>query len=411
MTPGASSVDHVGHRLSPLELASSVVLGVDPRVPPLPDVPPGLTTRVALEQAVLPALLRQPCMVSFSGGRDSSAVLALAAHVARREGLPLPVPITMRFPHFPATSETDWQELVVRHLRLPDWVVLNFDDELDLIGPYAQIVLKRYGVLWPFNAHAHLPLAERAAGGTLLTGRGGDELLIPDMLWGRVNQVLTRRARPTPRDAVRLMTAYGPKPLREWAVRRRVEHTHMRWPWLHDAAADRLTDAWIEEIADAPIRWDRCVDRGWWSTNLNHVGGRSLSLLGAMHDVVVGSPLADPLVLAAIAREGGRAGFASRTGAMRHLVGDLLPEMLIRRTSKATFRGPFWNRHSATFAAAWDGSGVDRDIVDLDALRRHWSGGDDVDARTFGLLQSAWIAAQPVCGSALPGASQDRGAP
>ena len=44
--------------------------------------------RRALEHVVREALLRPPCGVAFSGGRDSSAVLAVAAHVARRDGLP-----------------------------------------------------------------------------------------------------------------------------------------------------------------------------------------------------------------------------------------------------------------------------------------------------------------------------------
>ena len=56
------------------------------------------TPRAAFEAAILPGLRRSPCLVSFSGGRDSSAVLATATAVARREGLPLPVPITHRFP-------------------------------------------------------------------------------------------------------------------------------------------------------------------------------------------------------------------------------------------------------------------------------------------------------------------------
>lgn len=92
----------------------------------------------ALEAAVLPALCRPPCLVVFSGGRDSSAVPA----VARRSGLPDPMPATNRFRGSPATKETEWQELVVRHLGLTDWHVLDRDDELDVIGPVAEQVLR-----------------------------------------------------------------------------------------------------------------------------------------------------------------------------------------------------------------------------------------------------------------------------
>src|SRR4051794_5992486 len=48
----------------------------------------------ALEEALLPALQSGRCRVTFSGGRDSSVVLAGATDVARRLGLADPVPLT-----------------------------------------------------------------------------------------------------------------------------------------------------------------------------------------------------------------------------------------------------------------------------------------------------------------------------
>jgi hypothetical protein len=69
-----------------------------------------------LERLLLEALLEPPCIIGFSGGRDSSALLAVAVQVARREGLDLPVPVTKTYPDVPATDETDWQELVIRWL-------------------------------------------------------------------------------------------------------------------------------------------------------------------------------------------------------------------------------------------------------------------------------------------------------
>src|ERR1700749_707865 len=65
---------------------------------------PGVSAREALESVIRPALERSPCLVSFSGGRDSSAVLAAAAALARREGLPLPIPATIVFPAAAATD-------------------------------------------------------------------------------------------------------------------------------------------------------------------------------------------------------------------------------------------------------------------------------------------------------------------
>ena len=62
----------------------------------------GLTPLAALEEAILPALRRPPCLVSFSGGRDSSCVLAAATRAARREGLQPPVPVTLRVSNAPS---------------------------------------------------------------------------------------------------------------------------------------------------------------------------------------------------------------------------------------------------------------------------------------------------------------------
>src|SRR5687768_3761316 len=107
--------------LTPVETATGIVLGDGADPGPLPAVPPGETALAALERACLPALERGRCCVSFSGGRDSSIVLATATRVARREGLPLPLPVTNRFPLAGHTDESHWQELVVRHLGLDDW--------------------------------------------------------------------------------------------------------------------------------------------------------------------------------------------------------------------------------------------------------------------------------------------------
>ncbi len=143
----------------------------------------------------LPRSSGRPCVVSFSGGRDSSAVLAAAVRVARREGLPLPIPSTNRFPAAKDSHESDWQERVVAHLGLDDWLKPEFTDELDCVGPVATSVLRRHGLLWPFNAHFHVPQLEAAAGGSLLTGIGGDETLSASS-WARAQAVLSGRAKP-----------------------------------------------------------------------------------------------------------------------------------------------------------------------------------------------------------------------
>ena len=87
--------------LTSLEVASTYVLGDLPSQPCLPEVPRALHPLQALEDAMLEPLQRGACFVTFSGGRDSSAVLAVAARTAERQDLPAPVPITLRFPELP----------------------------------------------------------------------------------------------------------------------------------------------------------------------------------------------------------------------------------------------------------------------------------------------------------------------
>src|SRR3989304_2009164 len=160
--------------LTPLELATNGVFGLDPTVPPLPVVPADLTPLAALEAAVLPAVARPPCVVTFSGGRDSSLVLAIAAKVAKREGLPAPVPATIRFIGIEGAEETSWQELVLGPLELDERVSISVRTGLDFVGPIAGRVLRRHGVLWPLNIYLHESLIGHAKGGSLMTGMTGD---------------------------------------------------------------------------------------------------------------------------------------------------------------------------------------------------------------------------------------------
>ena len=384
-----------GTGMTPLELVSGMVRGIDPTATPLPAAPPGLTTRAALEEIVQRALLRPPCVVSFSGGRDSSAILAVATHVARREGLPLPVPVTLRFPGRPDAQEDSWQELVLRHLGVEDWVRLPFDDELDALGPYAQAVLTRHGLLWPANVHSHLPIAGQAPGGTVITGFGGDELLTQDPLCLRVNQVLGGKVRIQRRDVLRFAACFGPKPVRRAGMRHRLREVPPR-PWLRCETQQAVIADEVNCLLAEPLHWGDMIDQAWWRTRYRRVAAFSLDQVASVHDTTVCNPFADVLVLAAIVQEGGRIGFPSRTAAMQHLVGDLLPERLISRPSKAMFIGAFWNRHSTTFAAEWDGSGVDPDLVDVATLRGIWLGNPDF--RTLSLLQSAWLATASTAG-------------
>ncbi len=148
--------------MSPMEVAWGYPVGQMSSLPPSTD--PTASPRQALERVIRLSLERPPCGVAFSGGRDSSTALAIATYVARRDGLPEPVPITKVFPDVAEAEERDWQELVVRHLGLNDWQRIVIDDELDVVGTLAAEHLVRYGVLWPPTIAGDVPVVDAVRG-------------------------------------------------------------------------------------------------------------------------------------------------------------------------------------------------------------------------------------------------------
>jgi hypothetical protein len=66
------------YQLAGLELASAIVLGQDPATTPLEPASSAATPRAALEEVLVEALQRSRCVIGFSGGQDSSGLLALA---------------------------------------------------------------------------------------------------------------------------------------------------------------------------------------------------------------------------------------------------------------------------------------------------------------------------------------------
>ncbi len=345
-----------------------------------------LPPREALERALLPALLRPPCLVSFSGGRDSAAVLAAATALARREGLPVPIPATNIFSSEQDADESPWQEMLVRHLGLTEWIRIEHKNELDLIGPYAQRVLKAHGLLWPANVHFHLPLLEAARGGAMLTGIGGDELY---MAARRLHSaaVLTRAVRPRPRDALSLALTFAPRRLRRAVIASRAT---LEAPWLRESAKRRVIELLAAEAAAEPRRLGQRL-KWWQQVRYLEVGTASLDLLAQDTDTLMLHPLLSPLFWNAVAAAWGPHGFADRTEGVRRLFGDLLPEAIVARSSKTTFDKVFWTERARAFASRWDGSGVPTEWVDPRALARHWAGSNPVVPSSF-LLQAAWLA-------------------
>jgi hypothetical protein len=384
---GVASTPRGAPPLGDLERAAGLALGSE-ALDPWPAVDPRATARDALEAVIAPRLAEEPCVVSFSGGRDSSAVLALATHIARREGLPLPVPVTFRFPDAPLTHETDWQEHVIGHLGLDHWERIDLRDELDLLGDIARECLTTIGLMWPANVYLHVPVFRVARGGTVLTGLDGDGLF-GDWKWCYAQQVLHRRVSPELRDVARVGFALAPPPIRRVAIRRSDPFAP---DWLSPEARRDFLDSVVGRAASEPRRWDRRVR--WHAGNRAlFLARRNLELIGAAHDVAVAHPLLDPHFLAALAHEGGAAGLGDRTEAMRHLVGDLLPRETVERRGKAVFGGAVWRERARQFAASWDGSGLQPDMVDPERLRAAWLSEQPV-FHCWALLHEAWLATE-----------------
>lgn len=336
-------------------------------------------------EATRRAVERAPCLVSFSGGQDSSLVLAAATRLARTEGLADPIPITWRSRDVPANDESSWQEAVVAELGLRDWVKLETGDALDWVGPVAAAVVARHGVLYPANAHFHQPLAAHAEGGALLTGIGGDQLF-GLWRWSHAADVLARRVRATPADALRVGLAWSPETVRRRIAARRAEPTGRSWLRAeYDGALGRMLAA---DAASEPPSWPGRVD---WQLRRRflHMGIASIERIAGDHDCLLAHPLVDPSVAQSVAAAGGRHGFSNRAQALAALFPALRPAALAARRGKVGFDGVFSREPSRLAAAAWDGSGVDDAIIDAEALRELWA--QRIPIRSAMLLQQVTL--------------------
>ncbi|MGO9958489.1 MAG: asparagine synthase-related protein [Solirubrobacteraceae bacterium] len=347
----------------------------------------GREPRAALEAAILPALLRPPCVVAFSGGRDSCALLAVAVGLARREGIADPIPITLEFADA-ATIETGWQERALAHLGVEDRVRVAVADELDLVGPVAARGLRRHGLLYPANAHLVVPMARAARGGSLLTGYGGDDVF-GSWPWSDVADVLARRRHPRVADLRRGLNFASPAWLRAEIRRRRDVVCSL--PWLLAPYRERASLAVARELTSAPRTWvARMAWTACWRTL--RVSQRCIARLAADEDAVAAAPFLDPGFLAAVGTTGGRWGWGGRTATMRALFGDLLPETIIARSGKAEFSGPFFGPATRGFSREWNGdAGPATELIDPGVLRSIWSSARP-NFLCSSLLQAAWMA-------------------
>lgn len=343
----------------------------------------------ALEEAVLPAVVEGPCFVAFSGGRDSSAVLAVATSLARRHGAPDPIPVTERYPRIPESDERQWQELVVSHLGLREWLRLDFPEGNDLLGADARESLHRRGMLWPVALHMSPAVLRRLGeAGSFLTGDGGDEVL--GRRRGAQVSRLWRRGvtRPRVRDLRAAGSTVAPQAYRRRRAARGLDAAAMQ-PWLRPEAQARHHELVAADLASEPLTTSGSLE--WLLTRRASVAAEhNYRVLAAEYGLALGQPLLDPTFVRSLARAAGTWGYPSRTAAMRALFSDLLPDAILDRRSKAYFNRAFMGEATREFAESWDGSGVDPELVDAEVLRTEWLS-EFPSAISTPLLHAAWL--------------------
>jgi asparagine synthase (glutamine-hydrolysing) len=182
--------------------------------------------------------------------------------------------------------------------------------------------------------------------------------------------------------------ALSPHVVRRAVLVRRI---HATPTWLRPEASRRLRRDLAAQQAGEGLTWKGRI-RSRRSFRYHAVATASLELLARDVDVLVVHPFLDVRFAAELAALPRQQRYPNRTTAMRTLFGDLLPDDVLTRDTKASFDSVFWTEHSREFVRTWDGGGVDASLVDVDALRQVWSSSEP-DPRSFTLAQSAWLAA------------------
>jgi asparagine synthase (glutamine-hydrolysing) len=400
-SPGPLHSKPTYYQPTPFEAATGYLHGLLP-ASPLPEGNPDPVE--ALEDAILPALLAPPCYVTFSGGRDSSSVLAVATRLARREGLDDPIPVTEVYPDARGADESEWQHLVIEHLGIRNWLRITLHDDHDMIGPTAQDGLRTRGLAWPpaiqikstifgkLAAHASSDGAGRTSRGSVLTGEGGDEVFGPHRATPLIRLVCkdaSGERNATIGGAKQALAATLPRAARRVLMRRQLDR-FLDQPWLQPEVRARHLGLVAEDQLAEPLHWGESV---WWvrRRRLAVVSGRNHATLASEFGLRLDDPLLAPGFVASVARKGGRWGYFDRTEAMRAVFSGLLPASLLERRVKARFNNAYAAKYTRAFAESWDGSGLDPALIDAAALRAEWLT-PEPSALTFLLLQQAWLA-------------------
>lgn len=330
--------------------------------------------------------------VLFSGGRDSSAVLATATAVCRRLGADDPTTVTAVYPNDPATDEYEWRREVLKHLRLTNAVEVEITTERRMLSSQTRSSLEAWGTVWPPAVHTQSRYFDVSPRAVFLTGEGGDGVIDG----GRITP-LTLVVSDFPRVSKRLLAAAAhsltPDAI-HMANQRRAWATGHTWPWVRPERRNQVAGALVSPRG--PLNWG--------ASRLHVPLQRSVQLV--LQNTVVAArrvgadlrhPLLDAHFLTALAGEGGTWGYRGRTDAFRRLFGDLLPDQVLARTTKAAFNTSRWGDGERDFASSWTGTGVDHDIIDYKLLREEWLSESPHPVAQF-LVHDAWLAERSATG-------------
>lgn len=342
---------------------------------------PRESPREALEAILKPALLGPAtCYVLFSGGRDSSAVLAVAVALARRLGANAPHPVTYVHPDAPGSDEAEWQALVLQHLGISSRTILRFRGEQAWLGDVATQSLRDHGLVWPPSIHLHGAIYRQLdAGATLVSGEGGDLAIEGRRITPLVRAVRAMR----PRASVRELRAILRSDSNEF-----IEGLADRCGWLTIVGRERFLDTYAS--GPSPLRWDRDLFQAAFS-RITVLAGDNFRAQVESYGLTPLNPLEEPRFIAALMRRGGMLGMGDRTDMMRALFADLLPDAVLARTSKAYFNESRWTDTERAFARDWQGAGVDAEYNDHDLLRQEWLSEAPFTLSAFH-LHAAWFA-------------------
>jgi asparagine synthetase B (glutamine-hydrolysing) len=336
---------------------------------------------------------QEHCFVEFSGGCDSSLVLSTATQVRRRSGLPDPVPISFRFDGI-ESEERSFQEAMISWLGLTSWRVHDFGADADFLGPVSLASLRRVGLFWPATLHFKADLySSLPPGSVVLNGEGGDEVFgkrrLSPILF--VAQRARYRIRPSRRALSAAAAALQPRPVR---FRRTVnEINNNYWPdWL----AERYRSAFVGDIARwesaEPLRPSRWPDF-YRALPRTRILLHNYAEFGRRYGVNIASPLLDAAFMADVARFVSWRSYGDRTAILKRHFGDLLPEIIADRRTKAEFGSSYFGPYTRAFAERWDGSGLPEG-VDGTWLKNLWTTGDVCHGGTSMLLHAAWLATE-----------------